>query len=123
MDIPELKKLLGRIKAKDQEALKELHALLQQAIGRVKAEDKRAEEILEFYLADKIEFLLRGNPYISPADRADLKQDALVAIFTNIKNGKFDAALGGSGRLCVQHRPQPHQGLAQENSGKIHGRS
>jgi hypothetical protein len=89
MDISELKKLLGRIKAKDREAQKELHALLQHAVACAKAEDKTAEEVLEIYLADKIEFVIRANPYISPADRADLKQDALMAIFSNIKNGKI----------------------------------
>ena len=97
MNIPELKKLLGRIQARDREAEKELHALLQQAMVRFKAADKSAEETLEFYLADKIEFLIRRYPSINPADRADLKQDTLMTVFTNMKNGKFDAALGDLG--------------------------
>ncbi|MGH7456318.1 MAG: RNA polymerase sigma factor [bacterium] len=96
MDIVEIKNLLARLKAGEQEARKQLDARLRQLIELVKAEDRKAEAALEFYLTDKIDFLIR-NRHINPADRDDLKQDALLAIFTNVKNGKFDAALGDLG--------------------------
>jgi len=97
MEIGELKILLARVKTGEQEASKQLHARLLHLIELVKTRNRKAEEVLEFYLAGKIDFLIRRRPATRPADHADLKQDILLAIFTNIQNGKFDAALGDLG--------------------------
>jgi RNA polymerase sigma-70 factor (ECF subfamily) len=96
MNVAEFKKLLARLKAGEQQTREQLETQVRRLIELVKAEDRQAQAALEFYLADKIDFLMR-NRQINPADRDDLKQDALLAIFTNVKNGKFDAALGDLG--------------------------
>lgn len=97
MDLGELKTLLARVKTGEPEAPKQLRDYLLRLVELARTPSRQAEEVLEFYLADKIDFLIRRRPAIRPADHADLKQDILLAIFTNIQNGKFDAALGDLG--------------------------
>lgn len=93
-----VKRLVEKEKSGDRGASKELNRLLLNYLVDLAAGNSTAEKIFSLYFSEKISWLIKLKLFfISENDKADLKQDILLAVISQIKKGKFKSDKGDIG--------------------------